>query len=96
MQSISGYIGNLFNGRQKPRPGTPGRRDIVAGTDTEAWLKRPLMDSNKFYAEKNKRTMDQRAAAGKKAAERSRMSTEHLDKPFFTRKGGIGSNGTMP
>ena len=26
MQSISGYLGNLFNGRQKPRPGTPGRQ----------------------------------------------------------------------
>lgn len=54
MQSISGYIGGLFGGRQSPRPGTPGR-SIVSGTQSEAWSKRPTMDSNKFYADKNKR-----------------------------------------
>lgn len=52
MQSISGYIGSLFNGRQKPRA---GGGSITSGTQTEAWTKRPLMDSNKFYADKNKR-----------------------------------------
>lgn len=66
MQSISGYIGGLFGGRQSPRPGTPGR-SIVSGTQSEAWSKRPTMDSHKFYADKNKRTMDQRARAAKKS-----------------------------
>ena len=26
MQSISGFLGGLVGGRQKPRPGTPGRQ----------------------------------------------------------------------
>lgn len=67
MQSISGFLGGLVGGRQKPRPGTPGR-SIVDGTETQAWTKRPVMDSHKFYADKNKRTMDQRARAAKKSS----------------------------
>lgn len=64
MQSISGFLGGLVGGRQKPRPGTPGR-SIVDGTETQAWTKRPVMDSHAFYADKNKATMNQRSRAAK-------------------------------
>jgi hypothetical protein len=54
MHSVNGFIERLFGGRQSPRPGTPGR-SIVDGTETQAWTKRPVMNSHAFYADKNKR-----------------------------------------
>lgn len=64
MQSISGFLGGLVGGRQTPRPGTPGRADITAGTETAAWAKRQVMDSHAYYAHKNKQPWGDHKYAG--------------------------------
>ena len=89
MQSISGFLGGLVGGRQKPRAGTPGR-SIVDGTETQAWTKRPVMDSNKFYAEKNKRAAKPKTTSNWDARDNAKYGVE-ASRPYSTKsKHGTG------
>lgn len=99
MQSISGFLGGLVGGRQTPRPGTPGRADITAGTETAAWAKRPVMDSHAFYADKNKATMNQRSRAAKSSDWDPRDYPKYgvvASRPYSTKsKHGTGRGGQV-